>query len=300
MIFVMQNKQRLKLDDLGSNLFLTEHGIWKSRQKADVSYPADGNDVCFEIEDQSFWFRHRNNCIISVIHAYPYDDTQPIFDVGGGNGYVTKGLQDTNMHSVLIEPGERGAANAFSRGVRNVICSTLQDANFREKSIAAVGLFDVIEHVENDVKFINEVHELMADGAKIYITVPAYQWLWSIEDINAGHFRRYTKNSLQTLLINSGFDVLYASYIFAFLTLPIFLFRAFPFKLNLVRPKSSKIAAKVHNKSNGALGGMIDKFMEKELQRIKKCKSIIFGSSIILVAQKHSKLKTGKDNNERE
>lgn len=276
----------MKLDDLSPDLFLTEHGIWQSLRKATVSYPADGNEISFEMEDRSFWFRHRNNCILAIMQSFPFDDTQPIFDVGGGNGYVAKGIQDAGMQSVLIEPGEQGAINAFHRGVQNVICSTLQDANFDSESIAAIGLFDVVEHIENDREFLEDLHALLVDGGKIYITVPAYQWLWSLEDVHAGHFRRHTRSSLGTLLTNTGFEVEYSSYFFAFLPLPILLLRALPYRLKLVKPSTAEDAAKDHNKRKGLLGSLMDRLMEKELQRIKNGKPIAFGGSIILVAQK--------------
>lgn len=277
----------MKLNNLNSDLILTDSGIWQSRNKAAVSYPSDGNDRCFEVEDESFWFRHRNNCIVAVMQSFPFDTNQPIFDVGGGNGYVTKGIQEAGMQSILIEPGEQGAINARSRGVKNIVCSTLQDANFDKESISAIGMFDVVEHIECDEKFLKNVHDLMVCGGKIYLTVPAYSWLWSLEDVNAGHFRRYTKNSLQQLVTNSGFDILYASYIFSFLPLPIFFLRSLPYRLKLNNLSSNKNPANDHNKQKGIIGRLLDKLLQRELLCIRSSKSMRFGGSVILVATKN-------------
>ena len=68
----------------------------------------NGNDLCFEIEENSFWFGHRNNCIIEMIKNYPPTRNSPIFDVGGGNGFVAKGLLDAGLEVVLVEPGPAG------------------------------------------------------------------------------------------------------------------------------------------------------------------------------------------------
>ena len=57
-----------------------------------ISYPEEGNEACFQIEDQSFWFRHRNNCIQELVRKFPPNGKGPIFDVGGGNGFVAKGM----------------------------------------------------------------------------------------------------------------------------------------------------------------------------------------------------------------
>lgn len=44
-------------------LQIGEDGIYYAIGSEAVSYPEEGNEACFEIEDQSFWFRHRNDCI---------------------------------------------------------------------------------------------------------------------------------------------------------------------------------------------------------------------------------------------
>jgi hypothetical protein len=70
-----------------SNLTQNEQGVWFSGSTAACSYPVDGQDRCFAIEDNSFWFRHRNNAIITAVKKFPPDGF--ILDVGGANGYVT-------------------------------------------------------------------------------------------------------------------------------------------------------------------------------------------------------------------
>jgi hypothetical protein len=52
-------------------------------------YPDEGNEACFQIEDQSFWFRHRNDCIRELAQNLPPKWKGPIFDGGGGNGFLT-------------------------------------------------------------------------------------------------------------------------------------------------------------------------------------------------------------------
>jgi hypothetical protein len=66
-----------------SRLVLNENGIWTALGNEKVSYPEEGNDACFEVEDQSFWFRHRNACIVEMVRNFPPEGRGPIFDVGG-------------------------------------------------------------------------------------------------------------------------------------------------------------------------------------------------------------------------
>ena len=168
-----------------------------------MSYPSEGNETCYLIEDESFWFRHRNHCILECMRAYP--PTGAVFDVGGGNGFVSLGMQNSGYECVLVEPGVAGACNARDRGLADVICSTLEDAGFPAHSLPAIGIFDVVEHIEDEQRFLRHLRELLRPGGRIYVTAPAYRWLWSSDDDFSGHFRRYTRASLVREMNRAGF-----------------------------------------------------------------------------------------------
>jgi hypothetical protein len=78
------------------------------------------------VEDSSFWFAHRNSCILEAIKLFP--PRGEFFDVGGGNGYVERAIQESGIDVVLVEPGLAGVRNALHRGVRQVVRATLDDA----------------------------------------------------------------------------------------------------------------------------------------------------------------------------
>jgi SAM-dependent methyltransferase len=151
-------------------------GLWQPRSIGHVSYPGDGNEACFQVEDRSYWFRHRNACILATVQRH--SPGGPIYDVGGGNGFVSQALQAAGHEVVLVEPGP-GALNGRRRGIRTVVRSTLADAAFEPGSIDAVGIFDVVEHVENDVAFLAMIHDVLKPRGLVYCTVPASPWLWS-------------------------------------------------------------------------------------------------------------------------
>ena len=136
-----------------SSVTLNDDGIYYAYSNEKVNYPDDGNDECFEIEENSFWFHHRNNCIIEMIKSYPPVHNGLIFDIGGGNGFVSRGLLNSGFNVVLVEPGPSGAKNAKRRGIPHVICATTHTAKFKTETIPAIGVFDVVEHIEDDIGF---------------------------------------------------------------------------------------------------------------------------------------------------
>lgn len=275
----------MDLTEKTSNLALGNDGIYYAKNSRPVSYPDDGNMNCLQIEGDSFWFRHRNNVIVNTVKRFGREGV--FYDIGGGNGFVSVGLEKAGIPTVLVEPGQRGAANAKERGLTNVVCTTLEDAGFKEETLDQVGLFDVVEHIENDLGFLKEIHKYLAVKGLVYITVPAYNALWSNEDVDAGHYRRYTLSSLSKVLEKSGLRPIYSSYIFSFLPLPVFLFRTIPSKLGLNK-KSNDLQKhqKEHGKRSGGLGSVLDSMLQWELNAISTGRRIAVGGSCFIVARK--------------
>ena len=269
---------------LSDKLYLNSEGIWQSSETSEVSYPEDGNQSCFELEDDSFWFEHRNEVFELLFNTFSPKRT--FFDIGGGNGCVSMALQNSGTEVLLLEPGPSGALNARNRGVKTVVQSTLEDAGIAPASLPAAGAFDVLEHIEDDEAFLASIASyLMPDGI-FYISVPAYSWLWSYEDIHAGHFRRYTQTSLNSALSANGFEVLYSSYLFAFLVLPIALMRSLPTKLRLRNAVSQETTAGEHSAPGGIVGDLLSRSLSWEAERVRKSQTVPFGSSVVAVARK--------------
>lgn len=269
---------------IADNLDKRQDGVWVSRSRSSISYPEDGNLNCLALEEGSFWFEHRNRCILEVMRLYPPDGM--VFDVGGGNGYVSFGLQQAGYPVALLEPGELGVVNAARRGVRTLICSTLEDAGFRAESMPAVGAFDVLEHIASDDVFLSKVHQLLIPGGRLYLTVPAYRFLWSADDDYAGHHRRYTKDSLTGSLSRAGFQVQLVTYIFSMLPLPIFLFRVLPSRLGIRKQHAWNSYTDEHSRRKGFLGWVLHKALQWEITRLRFRKTIPFGGSILVSARK--------------
>ena len=278
----------MDLSRIAPNLRLTEAGLWTSSSHGGFSFPEGGHDECLRVEDGSFWFRHRNACLLEIVRAFPPGGT--LVEVGGGNGFVAQALARAGYETVLLEPGPEGARNALARGLAAVVCSTFEAAGFRDGSIPAVGMFDVLEHSEDDVAFLRNVHRALAPGGRFYVTVPAYPALWSAEDVHAGHFRRYTAGGLQTRLADSGFAIERVTYFFAPLALPILLLRALPRRLGLASGGAEAIDAKTrryHAPRPGPGARALSALLTLELALLRRATPIPFGSSCLAVARKH-------------
>ena len=278
----------LKIEDFSDGLKQGADGIWYASDSEPISYSTEGNDACFAIEENSFWFNHRNKCISQLINSHP-PKSRTIFDIGGGNGFVAKGLEEQGFEVVLVEPMS-GVKNAKTRGLKNIICATTRTAAFKADSLPAVGIFDVLEHIEDDAGFIRHLHELLEKDGKLFISVPAYNLLWSNDDILAGHFRRYTVSSLTRLLESEGFKIDYATYFFWFLPLPISLFKTLPYRLGLqAKQKGEETVNRDHATGSKLIKRTLDLLLKFESSLIAQKCSLPFGGSCLVAASKRTK-----------
>ena len=111
---------------------LGKNEIWYASETEPIFYPRTGINQCFEIEDNLFWFNHRNKCITQLVNKSSPKNKGLIFDLGGGNGVVAKALIDAGWNVVLVEPGKVGVENAKNRGLENVICESIKMAVFKK------------------------------------------------------------------------------------------------------------------------------------------------------------------------
>jgi SAM-dependent methyltransferase len=270
------------MDRIAPNLVEQDGGVWAARGEATLSYPEEAHNLCFDIEAGSYWFVHRNNVIIKTLCRFPPSGT--IFDVGGGNGFVTSAMRDAGFPAVLVEPGRDGVRNAVKRGLRPVVNATIDQAGFVESSFPAAGLFDVVEHIQDDAAFLMRVRELLRPGGRLYLTVPALSWLWSAEDSRAGHFRRYSLESITGVLRACGFTVEYATYFFGFLVWPLFLRRSIPSRLRL-RGETGDDYVDEHAPASPRVQRLLDRWSQAELARLDRDASIRRGTSCLVVCR---------------
>lgn len=261
-----------------------KNGIWFAKNKNAISYPSEGNSVCYQVEDKSFWFRHRSNCIVELLIRFPPKNT--FVEIGSGNGFVTKCIEEAGFETIAVEPGIDGAFNSKRRGLTNVICATLESADFHAGSFGAIGLFDVIEHIEDTLPFLKSVHLILEENGLLFVTVPAYNFLWSLDDIYGGHFRRYTNRQLDRQLGLAGFQTLYATYIFQWLPLPIFLMRTVPHYMGIKQKVNELNKVERDHVQKGIIDKLLARSFNREVAKIKKGKSVPFGGSCLSVAKK--------------
>ena len=76
-----------------------------------------------------------------------------------------------------------------------------------DKTFDVIYTSNVLEHIEDDLLTLKQLHSKLKDNGALVIYVPAFQMLYSELDEKIGHYRRYEKQDLLKKLNQSGFVV---------------------------------------------------------------------------------------------
>jgi SAM-dependent methyltransferase len=177
-------------------------------------------------QDQHFWFTSRNLVIGHMLRKVGLAVPARVIEVGCGAGVVLRYLTQLGYKADGLEMHQALAQRAAGQCAgSNIYCVDLNDA--QQHGVAsdydAVGVFDVIEHVDEPIRFLESCTQLVKPGGLVVGTVPALMCLWS--DFDCGHRLRYTRRLLTDQLREAGLRPVIVSYFFQSLVLPMWLQR---------------------------------------------------------------------------
>ncbi|MHA7651333.1 class I SAM-dependent methyltransferase [Mycobacterium sp. ML4] len=245
-----------------------------------MSYPRGVLDTLASDGGAGFWLDARAFAVGELLREASVDR---IWDVGAGSGAMAKRLGRYGIDVLSVEPLPEGAREIALMGAQ-VFCGTLHDLALPAGSLPAVGLFDVLEHLEDPSDLLGEVARVLSPEGILVVTVPAYQWLWSAEDEALGHFRRYTTKTLSRDLVRSQFTVLSARYVFASLVPPAAVLRTLPYRLGRRGTPSEVILRNSARLDPGAASSWAGRVLALEAKAARHVR-LPFGLSVLAVAQ---------------
>ena len=160
------------------------------------------------LEAGNYWFRARNALVLWALRTY-FADARTYLEVGCGTGFVLQGIADA-MPQLSIAAGEVSVTAlpyAASRVPRADVFQMDARAIPFTDHFDVIGIFDVIEHIQDDVRVLKEAARALHAGGGLVITVPQHPFLWSRFDKRAMHVRRYAARELRDKVTAAGFEV---------------------------------------------------------------------------------------------
>lgn len=109
---------------------------------------------------------------------------------------------------------------------QNFICADAHNLPFKENVFDKVCMYEVIEHVENPMRCLREIHKVLKEKRTLELSTPnIFHWRIILRQIrgvpqvlsDTGHIACWSRAELQNILLNAGFSNIQ----FKYTTLPL-------------------------------------------------------------------------------
>jgi SAM-dependent methyltransferase len=232
------------------------------------------------LEDDHWWFRARRAILDRAVARF----------VGTTDLALTVGVGITREAEMLARRTRLVAIDRARIDSRclEVALPAQADATaipFGDSVFDAVFLFDVLEHVDEEAKALAEIRRVLRPGGALLVTVPAFMFLYGLQDEVSEHKRRYRRKPLVELLRLSGFRVNYASYFNTLLFPPIAAVRIFRRLMPLERDPPRNGASDFDLRLPSVLESALEKLFSLERHAVGTA-ALPFGISILCSARR--------------
>lgn len=156
-----------------------------------------------DIQESYWWHRHKKEFLLHLAEEEPY---RRVLEIGSGGG---------SLAAHLKRPCRKVTTDLSIRHVRpGGVVGRLPHFCFKPASFDLVILSEVLEHLDQPLEALKEIHRLMACKGRCLITVPAWPVLWSDHDIFYGHKKRYTPAILVEEIGQAGLEIQKTGWLF--------------------------------------------------------------------------------------
>lgn len=212
----------------------------------------------------------------SLDEALPHHSPLRILDVGCGTGANLEMLSQFG-ESEGVDVSDDAIAFCLKKGL-DVRKGLAEKLPFPDETFDITTALDVVEHLDDDIAGLKEMFRVTKHGGYSLIFVPAFMWLWGVQDDISNHRIRYTKRQIVERLENAGYSVERATYANFTFFAPVLGGRTL-MKLTGIKPESE------NNINISALNGFFGKVFSAERFWLKNF-NFPFGVSIVVTARK--------------
>jgi SAM-dependent methyltransferase len=240
-------------------------------------------------EDDHWWFAGRTWSLLNVLDGtVPRSGELRVLDVGAGAGNMVHHL--ARYGSVVgVDNNPKPVEVAHQRGY-DVRLGEAGALPFDDETFDLVALLDTVEHCADDMAVLRECYRVCAPGGHLAVTVPAFQWLWSHNDVLNAHHRRYAGPELRNRLEQAGFRVRRMTYnnflLFPMAVLLILLRRGTEAEPELASPHFDEDAYQVEMEPAPPMVNVVLKSITWAEAQLLRWVSLPAGTGIICIAKK--------------
>lgn len=172
-----------------------------------------------EIEQTHWWYVARRKIIFDWVFRTLADYPSPrILDIGCGTGFNLEHLHAHGYDRVVgLDSSTEALSFCRSRNLVNVACGDGTRPPLKPESLDMIMALDLIEHLDDDEQALREFARLLKSNGSLIVFVPAFNFLWGLQDEVSHHRRRYTASELRQKLEKIGLRINKLTYVNTFL-----------------------------------------------------------------------------------
>ena len=108
----------------------------------------------------------------------------------------------------------------------SVKLGAIEQLPYESGSFDLVTALDVVEHLDDDVLGLREIRRVLCRDGRLLLFVPAFMFLWGVQDDVSNHRRRYTVPNLLKTVEAAGFSIEWSSYANISFFIPVLIVRS--------------------------------------------------------------------------
>jgi SAM-dependent methyltransferase len=162
------------------------------------------------IEEDHFWFAGKR-LLLGMLLEHAGGPVERVLDIGCGTGGLLK-LLAGRARVFGIDYEELALRFCREKGLDAVVRGSGLELPFAGGSFDVCVMFDVLEHVDEELDLLRELRRVVRPGGAAIVSVPAFQALWSQHDETFQHRRRYRRRELVERLRAAGFEIDWCTY----------------------------------------------------------------------------------------
>lgn len=273
---VLRNKKHLKIENCIASLYEYNVNTKPSKGEYNIKETISDKD---KVRHSLLLLSERYNYNRWIYNNIKNFIGNNILEVGAGIGNITDfiifkdklTLIDVDQSYVDYLSAKYSFRNQSNFNVFRVDIQNIESSPVTELKYDTVVCLNILEHLENDRKAIENMISLLQPGGRLIILVPALNILYGSMDISFGHRRRYNKKQFKLLVEGQNLDIVKFYYL-NFLGLFGWYVNGKIFKNKELPEKQTKIFDKLV-----PFLGLIEKIVKPPL-----------GQSLVLIAQKNN------------
>ncbi|MGH7894834.1 MAG: class I SAM-dependent methyltransferase [Candidatus Binatia bacterium] len=157
------------------------------------------------LEDHHWWFVGKRLLVASLLGHRLERPGLRVLDVGCGTGGVLASLG--GVKAAGVDRSLEALRHCRRRGLEGLASADGDRLPFAPSRFDVVLMLDVLEHFRDEAALLAGVRHVLVPGGTLFVSVPAYQFLWSTHDEVLHHVRRYTGARLARVLRANGFTI---------------------------------------------------------------------------------------------